>query len=353
MYYPLLKNSNNEMKALRYLKDDSRPQVTPIIESKRVKKNNVVNWESSFKTLGTFLKERVKDMKFIYDFNCALEELGEENQLVTTSGENLVKHCLEKMESQELNVIPCFQHDSPSWLVDSVINSNYKEVAIRIRCHDFQESFNPFVLQKLKADLEQTKPDTKVIVILDFFNQPTSIQRLQNTIDTFSKINNSELVYIATSCPDNASDANPHSVTLIGPRREFNNFLELRSKKYNVSFGDYTTRLKGEVLNGFNFNNSYLKVFYSTETDYWIAKSKLIKDDGESTFHEVCQQLLEYDFYPGAEFSFGDAEIYKCANKEIVISDHQAPIAIGVNHHIETTVAQLTGFNSPSSSLYV
>jgi hypothetical protein len=70
----------------------------------------------------------------------------------------------------------------------------------------------------------------------------------------------------------------------------------------DLQFGDYTTRLRGEVLNGFNMNLSYLKVFYTTETDYWIAKSKLIRDGGEYTFHEVCQDLIDRDFYPGADF---------------------------------------------------
>lgn len=351
MYYPLLKNANNEMKALKELKEDSRSKLIPIIESKRVKKENVPNWESAFNTLGRYLKERVKETKFIYDFNCALEELGEDEQLISSSGENLVKFCLNKMENEDLNIIPCFQHDSPPWLIDSVLQAGYQEIAIRIRCHDFQESFNPFVYQKLKNDLSSASPDIKTVVILDFFNHPTTLKRIQNTIDTFSKINNSEIVYLATSCPENANDAEAHSLSLIGPRIELNNFLELKSVNKNLQFGDYTTRLKGEVLSGFNMNLSYLKVFYTTETDYWIAKSKLIRDGGEHTFNEVCKDLIDQDFYPGADFSFGDTEIEKCARREITISEHQAPIAIGVNHHIETTINQLTKLNLISNSL--
>ncbi|RRN67553.1 hypothetical protein EI200_22485 [Peribacillus simplex] len=351
MYYPLLKNANNEMKAVKKLKEESRSQIIPIIESKRVKRENINNWEVQFNTLGRYLKERVKDTKFIYDFNCALEELGEEDRLVTASGTNLVDHCIIKMKQTELNLIPCFQHDSPDWLINSVLQSGYPEIAIRVRCHDFQESFNPYVYQKIESDLQLAPPNTNVTVILDFFNHPATINRIQNTINTFSKIKNSNLVYLATSCPENANDAETHSITLVGPRVELNNYLELRSNNRTLNFGDYTTRLKGEVLSGFNMNNSYLKVFYSTETDYWIAKSKLIKDDGELTFYEVCQNLIEYDFYPGPDFSFGDSEIKRCADREFTIAEHQAPIAIAVNHHIEITVAQLSELNLISSSL--
>jgi Beta protein len=340
-YYPLLRNSNNEMKALRELKEDSRTKVIPIIESKRVKRENIANWQSTFKTLGRYLQARVKDMTFIYDFNTALEELGEDIKLETNDGENLVQHCLNKMNVENLNVIPCFQHDSPEWLISSVLRCNYPEIAIRVRCHDFQDSFNPFVYAKLKQDLDLFNVEAKITVILDFFSLPTTQNRIQNAISTFSKINNSKVVYLATSCPENASDANVHSITLIGPRTEYNYYLTLLHYNQGLLFGDYTTRLKGEVLSGFNHNNSYLKIFYSTETDYWIAKSKLIKDGGEYTFNEVCRNLIDYDFYPGEDFSYGDSQIKKCADNELSISDHQAPIAIGVNHHIETTVAQL------------
>lgn len=351
MYYPLLKNANNEMKAIRELKDDSRSKVIPIIESKRVKKENIHNWESTFKTLGKYLKERIKDIKFIYDFNCALEELGEEVLLKSASGVNLVQHCCNIMEEEDLNIVPCFQHDSPEWMISSILQANYSEIAIRVRCHDFQESFTPFVVQKIKNDLSYSGLETKITLILDFFDQPATINRIQKTIEAFSLINYTNLVYLATSCPENANDAKPHSLTLIGPRKELNNYLELIQIYPHLKFGDYTTRLKGEVLSGFNHYNSYVKIFYSTETHYWIAKSKLIGDDGDLTFHEVCLDLIEQDFYPGSEFSFGDSEIKKCAYKEITISDHQSPIAIGVNHHIETTIAQLSEINIAQISI--
>ncbi|QNK87763.1 hypothetical protein H7992_21770 [Sporosarcina sp. resist] len=341
MYYPLLRNGNNEMKALKELKVGSRPMVIPIIESKRIKKENIKNWEGTFSTLGRYLKERVQNIKFIYDFNCALEDTGNDEILFSANGSNLVEHCISKMQEQELDIVPCFQHDSPTWLIKSVLESGFNHIAIRIRCHDFQESFDPFVYEKIKKDIEAATHDTRFTVVLDFYNHITSTKRIQNAINVFSEIPKSEIVYLATSCPEDASQADVHGVTLIGPREELNKYLDLKSFNPELNFGDYTTRLKGEVLSGFNFNNSYLKIFYSSETDYYIAKSKLIKDGGEATFHQICQELTEQDFYPGEDFSFGDKEIRKCADKEIAISGHQAPIAIAVNHHIETTVNQL------------
>ena len=54
MYYPLLKYGNNEMKALRELKDSSRSKLIPIIESNTIKPANIDKWEAAFNTLGSY-----------------------------------------------------------------------------------------------------------------------------------------------------------------------------------------------------------------------------------------------------------------------------------------------------------
>src|SRR5690625_3834547 len=232
MYYPLVRNSNNEMKALRELKKDSRSKVMPIIESKRIKKENTNNWEGTFKTLGRYLKERVKDINFIYDFNCAFEEIDADEILKTHSGENLVEHCIEKMIEHDLNLIPCFQHDSPEWMINSIIESKFDNIAIRIRCHDFQKSFDPFVFEKLKKDIKNTSQHTKFKIILDFFDHDSSLKRIRNAIDTFSQLPNSEIIYLATSCPSDASKAEVHAITLMKSREELNKYLKLKESYF-------------------------------------------------------------------------------------------------------------------------
>ncbi len=341
MYYPLLRNSTNEIKALQNLKETSKSNVIPIIESKSIKLKNIINWYSTFNTLGSYLKNRIEEMHFIYDFNTSLEELDNSEELITSTGENLVEFCSNKMRESGLNFIPCFQHDSPEWMIESIVASDNESIAIRVKLYEFQESFDKIVYEKIKKDIEKTSTSTGKLIILDFFNNTSNLKRINNAITIFSKIENSEIVYLATACPENADEAERHDLTLVGSREELNNYLTLKADYPKLHFGDYTVRLKGKPLNGFNLNNSYLKIFYSTYTDYWIAKSLLIGDDAESTFHEVCKKLIDEDFYNGPDFSYGDYEIYRCANNELIIREHQAPIAIGINHHIELTIHQL------------
>lgn len=130
MYHVLLKNGNNEMKALKNLKPESKEKLIPIVESKRIKKENKMNWESPFKTIGRYLKERIQNINFIYDFNTALEDLGDDSEYKTSDDKNIVEYTIEKFIENELKFTPCFQHDSPEWLVKSVINSDCDQFAM-------------------------------------------------------------------------------------------------------------------------------------------------------------------------------------------------------------------------------
>lgn len=343
MYYPLLKNNNNEIKALKNLKELSQSKVFPIIESKRIKQDSINNWESTFNTLGKYLHERISQISFIYDFNTALDDLNSDKELINSKNENLVSYCIKKFSENNLKFIPCFQHDSPNWIINTIFNYNFNEIAIRIRCHDFKESMDYLIMQNLLKIINTANIKSKFILILDFYNQNVDEIRIKNAINTFGNIPHSKIIYLATSCPEDASKTTAHSINYISPRNELKMYLKLKKLFPNLSFGDYTTRLKGKIINGFNNDNSYIKIFYSSESDYYIVKSKMIKDEGEETFYEVCRELINLDIYPGEDFSYGDKEIKKCADKKIAISGHQTPIAIGINHHIETTIKQLLG----------
>lgn len=341
MYYPLLKHNNNEIKALNNLKKSSIPRLIPIIESKKIDPNQKNKWESKFNTLGKYLSRKINEFKFIYDFNTALEDLKSEDEILNDKKDNLVSYCVSRLKESKLDFIPCFHHDSPNWMTNSILERDFNEIAIRVRCHDFKQPLDKLIAESLISLLKKAKKKSKLTLILDFYNQSTSQDRIQNAINEFSKIPHANLIYLATACPEDASKAKAHNINQICAREELKMFFKLKKTNKQLFFGDYTTRLKGKIINGFNNDNSYIKIFYSSEKYYYIIKSKMIKNEGEETFYQVCQELIKQPFYPGENFSYGDKEIKKCADKKITISGHQTPIAIGINHHIETTIMQL------------
>lgn len=343
IYYPLLKNANNEMKALKFLSSEKLSAVTPIIEGKEIREQDLPKLETRLGTLGNYLKERVPTKRFIYDLGIQLKTLPDGTFPQFSNGINYVTQSLKLLQDNDLTVIPCIHVDSPDFLLNTLIEfPDLSSIAIRIRLHAFQYSMDSLIISKVISDLEKFSEDTEKFIILDYYTElPADHSRTNAYIKQLSNITHTTFIFLSTNCPENAQNAETNAITTVAPRLELTSYQSLvasNDSSIPIAFGDYTTRLEGVVLSGFDMNKSYLKIFYSTETDYVILKSKLIKDNGEEDFYQVCQEFIETPAYSGNGFSYGDNQIFLCAKRKFIIVPHQEPIAISVNHHIELTV---------------
>ncbi|KAA0834984.1 beta family protein [Bacillus paralicheniformis] len=345
IYFPILKNSSSEMSALENLKDETKQKVIPIIESKVINPKKVDEWWSTFKTLGSYFQKKINDMKFIYDFNSAFDKLGEAlESLKSPHNKNLIEHCIEKLNEKNLNFIPCIHFDSPEWIISSVFKFRPTEIAVRVRCHDFNSAMEDLVIERIQDKIFSQNLKTNIYIILDFSNSPINEVRIKKSIHNFTKLEPQKLILALTNCPEDASGIKPVSFTAADQRLDYKTFQSFKKEHPKLLFGDYTVRLKGEPDNNSNINyyNTYLKIFYSTEDDYMIGKSSLLESDGIDTFISVCQEIIESDIFT-KDLSFADKKIEECANKRFTINNHSKPIELGINHHIELTVKQLTG----------
>ena len=342
-YYPVLKLSNAEMGALSTLKEDTKGLITPIIESKMIPAKKQEDWQATFRTLGTYTAEKARGTRFIYDFHSAFEKIGEVVELIEEeSGNNLVQHCIGKLEEAELDFIPCLHFDAPSWMIDSVLQSNQPEVAIRIRCHDFSSPIEEAMADRIMDKIINRATNKSFIILLDFYDSSINENRIMTSLRNFSTINADKFVLLLTSCPENADSAQPNAFSLINSREDIKTYFKLKKSFSELEFGDYTVRLKPQ-LDGANINyyNTYLKIFYSSEDDYYIGKSTLLQDKGVETFQDVCQEIVNSDVYKKSDFSSGDKAINDCAKGTLEINNHLKPIEFGINHHIELTAKQL------------
>ncbi|WP_157793970.1 beta family protein [Paenibacillus donghaensis] len=341
-YYPILKISNAEMGALEHLKEETIDWITPILESKIIAKDKIEQWWTTFRTLGKYLRGKIGEMTFIYDFSSAFEKIGEIRQLKDQNGFDLVQHCIMAMEEAQLNFIPCVHFDSPEWFINSVLTSNSEVIAVRIRCHAFNSPMEEIVQKRILEEIIGLNNEKKYILILDFYNSPISLTRMETSIKVFSSLPFQRIVFALTSCPEDANKAAPNSFTLICQREDLKTFRKLQEGYPYIEYGDYTVRLKPEFEgNDINYYNTYLKLFYTTEDDYYIAKSSILEKNGVESFIAICQEIIESDVYSGADFSYGDWAIKECAEKKLIISNHPKPIEFGINHHIELTARLL------------
>lgn len=345
-YFPILRVSTAEMNAYGSLKEETKASIIPILESKRISKQKKDTWWSGFNTLGSYLGSKFMDHAFIYDFKQAFDKLGAiDHNLIDEEQNNLVTHCSKKMDTANLNYIPCVHFDSPEWYVNSVINLKRDKIAIRIRCHDFSMTLDSIILQAVRDNILKKTEDFSpmVYIILDFFNDETAHERILNAIRTFSQIENSQLILSRTTCPEDASSAGPMTFDVVTSREDFTSYQKITKEYPHIAFSDYTVRVTPEPDREakIDYYNTYIKIFYSSEDSYMIGKSSLIKDKGIENFHNICQEIVDSDVYSGSDFSAGDAAIAQCAKSSLNITEHQKPIEYGVNHHIELTTFQL------------
>ncbi|PEZ05546.1 hypothetical protein CN326_13865 [Bacillus sp. AFS018417] len=344
-YFPILKNSTAEMNALQQLKSVTKESIVPIIESKVIKPANQAEWWQTFGTLGSYLSRKVNGIKFIYDFMPAFNEIGEASEsMVCPNTKNLITYCIDKMEESTLNYIPCVHFDSPDWIINSVIqNTNSNEIAIRIRCHDFNSPMEDFIIERVNEKIIGAAPSKDFYIILDFSNVAINQSRISNSITNFSRLQHSHIILALTNCPGDAAKISPSTFDIADARIDFQTYMHLKETFPTLHFGDYTVRIKGEPDQNANIDyyNTYLKIFYTTEDNYMIGKSALLKNDGIETFISICQEIVDSDVYKSQEFSNGDHAIKQCADEVLKITNHQKPIEFGINHHIELVADQL------------
>lgn len=342
-YYPVLKFSNAEMGALSNLKGDTKKLVIPIIESKMIPADKVDDWQSTFRTLGAYISRKIGATKFIYDFHSAFEKVGEVHELIDPeSGKNLIGHCINKLVQADLDFIPCIHFDDPTWIVDSVLHSDQPEIAIRIRCHDFNSPLEEMIVERITDKMINQATNKSFIILLDFYDSPINENRIMSSLNNFSQIKASKMVLLLTSCPENADKVSPNTFSFVNSRDDLKIYFKLKNDYPKLEFGDYTVRLKPRLeSSNINYYNTYLKIFYSSEDDYYIGKSTLLENDGVKTIQDVCQEIVNSDVYKNPDFSSGDKAINDCAEGNLEITNHPKPIEFGINHHIELTARQL------------
>ncbi|UJW36007.1 beta family protein [Saccharothrix sp. AJ9571] len=106
----------------------------------------------------------------------------------------------------------------------------------------------------------------------------------------------------------------------------------------HVRFGDY-----GVVhpIPGPGYRSNHVSVKY-TCTENWLYLRERINDDGEPdeagrghTVRQLCRHLVDSQDYAGADFSWGDREIFTAASgRGGGFGDSSVPVALGTSHHL-------------------
>jgi len=338
-YFPILRHSNAEMNAYRDTRASIKEKIIPVIEGRRLKESNKDQWNRLFNSAGRYLKERVDNHTFIYDFKNIFDNLKNHSTELKINNINPVEFLIEKFQENKLNFIPCFNHDSPEWLINSIAKYNISSVAVRIRYYDLEESLHNLINNYVMDLLNKKFPEKNIYLILDFKNNLNE-DSINNNLKFFQGYSN---VILSTTSLDEKANVNSMSFKKVSDRKEVILFRKFHKVYPNISFSDYTTRLTPEPDNktGFNMNNSYLKIFYTTDDGYYLGKSKQFDEGEPENFQQVCELITKTHLFSGENYTKADFDIKRCAQGLEEVLTHQKTIELSINHHLRFTVDEL------------
>lgn len=111
---------------------------------------------------------------------------------------------------------------------------------------------------------------------------------------------------------------------------------------FRIYFGDYGVR--GPSTGETGYGNTNAKIRYTVEDEYFILRGHVIRKPLGGYQHcELAQRLIDSGYYLYPSFSWGDAEIQRCANGEIG-GGSTTWIKIDTSHHITFVVAEIAEF---------
>jgi len=351
-YYPILKKGNCEIIALEKISEkypETATKLFPIIEAPQ--KSNSKQWEKDFKTFGKYLKRKIPNLDFSFQYSTAFSKINnfEITSWQSSEEQNIVEYIHSKLIEHCPNYIPCFNCDDSDWILESVPSGDFDTYIVRIEPYKFENGLDNMIIPSIKSRFSKKFPTKNVVWMLDFYNKISDLERVTYLINLLESPTGKNVIFSATTCPEDATLIEHSSFRVASTRNDLFSFKSLRTEFPDLSFSDYTVRLKPtptkEQRSKINMDNTYIKIFYTTENSYMISKSGLIRKQKNDSNHmnaqEMCSLITNSNQYSGADFSWGDKKINECANGQFDIHDHQIPIQIGINHHILSTLNQL------------
>lgn len=350
-YVPLLKGKAGEFGALAELSSDTKAKITPFIDVPPVTED----WRTKkpSKPLGVHLTDIAKKTKvawgverplFVDLFWIDLKER-------TENGAHPLGAMFDRLRKTNVLGIPSTGFDRDEDYNDeakSIIDTDRRGVCIRLLDDDMED------LASLEEQLNELRGALgvgrkSVHLLMDFREVGSGdVDRCAQVgievINSLSNIGDYRTVTLAASgFPGSLAKVEATS-TMKLPRTELSLWKKVSAGKGLTripTFGDYGIA-HPELLEAdwrkFKLSGS---IRYTLEKDWLIVKGGSIEKYGFKQFHKLAHHLANRDEFYGAEFSWGDEYISKCAVKKTTSGNLTTWRKIGTSHHITVVGEQI------------
>ncbi|MBV7276833.1 hypothetical protein I6U48_28590 [Clostridium sp. PL3] len=330
-YAPVLKWKAGERDSIKKLDDSQVNQISPIIE----------------------LVDSISEHELLKE----IHETGLKSAFIDTIYSDISLEFYEKLNSingiTDLKLIPVFYIDD---LFDdfSVIDT-YDEISIRL---EIPEPIDSLSYNKLFKEILK-KTHTKIDIILDLiFIEDVQAATLKSVAlkETLSQIkkycmNINKLIISSTSFPNNLSDLEA------GEEKKYKRYeFKIFNKIYELpEYKDFINKLIYSDYGVNKFTDTEMdfsklqygilpKIKYTTDSFYYVQKGKKdrIKNVYTISVFDMCDKIINSNFFYGKKFSYGDKKIHEKASERKGPGGNKDWVTISTTHHITVILKQLS-----------
>jgi hypothetical protein len=276
------------------------------------------------------------------------------------SGQAVIPYFYDQLMGWGLDVVPVIGYDR--WGSDvyrqglqGIDLRDNKRVCLRLESFAMKDAAEPdFLREQINEIVDAMEVDpTNYLVLIDFEDTTaTPLEQMVNTgnsvIEALAGFGFTKYVVAGCSIPPFIDQAIPrHNETGKIMRREWTVFQTFMRAypQYTWLHGDYGIRGPKSVDAPNKHTNG--KIRYTTSAMYFAARGHSLSEGNKGAqMHDLAKWIMDSEYFMGADFSWGDRELVRCAMKEL---KNKKPfkgnptgwIAIDTNHHLTWVVQEV------------
>lgn len=121
-----------------------------------------------------------------------------------------------------------------------------------------------------------------------------------------------------------------------------NNFKKARLRI--PSFGDYAISHPKVLELDMRITKPSATIRYTTEDGWLIIKGENVRDKKYEQYRVLCKKLIDFKYYYGPSFSWGDNFVQECASGRGKTGNLSTWRQVGTNHHIMKVIQDIASF---------
>jgi hypothetical protein len=364
-YVPILRWKKAERLALRYLDENDRGIITPLIEitPKSFEAPKTGKKQGRKPDPARVLEEQAKQILESWGYARFFLDLGLiEGSVPLIGGErHPLTHIAEAARNDRLSMVPVTglkREDKYQSAVSGVVKLDGHGICLRLLAKEALEPEFPQAVRSILRKLELDEPNADLLLDYETFDpQNPELKTLLANIPDLGRWRS--LIVASGAFPEDLQRCEKGSKPI--PRDDWlawkSQFFDETSIQRRASFSDYTIQY-GHYKEPVEHCIPSVSVRYTLENEWLIMRGeaprkKTTSKNGESgpgleQWYGHAQILCENaDVFYGENFSWGDAFIYKKSERKGKPGSYEIWLRAGINHHMTVVSRQIANLAGP------